>query len=990
LGNHQRIEESLRAQDNDKPKGNNVVGPQKNLVPSSILNNCGYKQVIESNTFVLYKHGVFIGFGYLINQMFKLNIVNDNIASAFMSTSKLNDSILWHPRLDHVHFKRMQDMSKDGLIPAFDMDTEKLIYDGALDKFKVFKNEVELQQGSLIKRFRINRGGEYMDTLYFQSVGIIHETTALYTPQQNGERGIECIFVGYAEHSKTFRLYVIEPNDSVSIYSIIESRDAIFDENRFSSVPRPSLGIPNGTEDIGGSVVPKEATEEDDPKTFDEAMKSQDVVFWKEAINDEMDSIIGNNTWVLADLPPSCKPLGVPWKNINDFPYEDPLNSCGMFSNRALHWVTVSDDSPETQRIVSLDLAKETYGEVLLFEYDEGDTRLITLGVSGEWLCGICCYHSRYADLWVMKVYGVKDSWTKLVSFPYLMDERIDEYSVPLCREACIVVESLVSPFPPFALVHNSEIKVSISPHSNFPMANFSAKYSIMTQEMVDSFCESFYIPAEVHPTAPGRDKTIAQFPADMGLLDFIKTADPRKVRAMEVQKGDDQVTLLESTRHCFMPLVIPAAGGSGSVTATGISALTERGQENVAEENAYLELADPDEGTTMARQSDEEVVAEQPKKTKKKRLTKQSDVLPAKRLRTDHPSLAFGTEESESFVDLSAQASLKIRTTVGSSSTLGVAADTAAATTTSTKAKFTVDLATLYPAEAKRWSRAEHELELKEKLNAKYAALGKLLEKKDSKILRLKSQLAEKEAETAKVVRLRDQVSSLSIEKSALTAEVSALKVACTEAGTKITSLSSERDRLVSEVSSLLAGFKDFKERMEVQQEEQAQELYNHVAELEAHVMDVSGRLEGEFYPTYLTLLAGKRWLLTHGIQLALLKCLKSLEYQGILGHALGRAIDFGMQEGLEVGDEHGVAGRSLSAVDAYNPKVASANYVNAVRALEDAYFPLVDLLKSKKDAEMDEVLDYFLLDGPLAELPKAASLQPCIEQLSIPIHHA
>ncbi|GJR75079.1 zinc finger, CCHC-type containing protein [Tanacetum coccineum] len=54
-----------------------------------------------------------------------LNIVNDNIASAFMSTSKLNDSILWHARLGHVHFKRMQDMSKDGLIPAFDIDTEK-------------------------------------------------------------------------------------------------------------------------------------------------------------------------------------------------------------------------------------------------------------------------------------------------------------------------------------------------------------------------------------------------------------------------------------------------------------------------------------------------------------------------------------------------------------------------------------------------------------------------------------------------------------------------------------------------------------------------------------------------------------------------------------------------------------------------------------------------------------------------------------------------
>ena len=33
-----------------------------------------------------------------------------------------------------------------------------------------------------------------------------------------------------------------------------------------------------------------------DPKTFKEAMASRDVAFWKEAINDEMDSILSNNT----------------------------------------------------------------------------------------------------------------------------------------------------------------------------------------------------------------------------------------------------------------------------------------------------------------------------------------------------------------------------------------------------------------------------------------------------------------------------------------------------------------------------------------------------------------------------------------------------------------------------------------------------------------------------------------------------------------------
>ncbi|GKE06484.1 hypothetical protein Tco_1398502, partial [Tanacetum coccineum] len=30
---------------------------------------------------------------------------------------------------------------------------------------------------------------------------------------------------------------------------------------------------------------------------------------------------------------------------------------------------------------------------------------------------------------------------------------------------------------------------------------------------MVESFCDSYYIPNEVHPTAPGRDRTITQFP---------------------------------------------------------------------------------------------------------------------------------------------------------------------------------------------------------------------------------------------------------------------------------------------------------------------------------------------------------------------------------------------------------------------------------------------------------------------------------------------
>ncbi|GJU95119.1 zinc finger, CCHC-type containing protein [Tanacetum coccineum] len=245
----------------------------------------------------------------------RLNIVNDNIASAFMSTFKLNDSILWHARLGHVHFKRMEDMSKDGLIPAFDMDTEKYktcmltkITKKPFQNVKCETKVLELIYSDLCDLHATPSLGNkkyfvtFIDDASRTESRIMGAVVRISDPKLKtlGERGIECIFVGYAEHSKAFR---------------------------FSSIPRPSLRIPNGTEDVGGLVVPEKVIEEvvqqpkpelrkskrnrspknfrpefqlyliegtrddvsdqnsycfnveDDPKTFDEVMKSQDVAF---------------------------------------------------------------------------------------------------------------------------------------------------------------------------------------------------------------------------------------------------------------------------------------------------------------------------------------------------------------------------------------------------------------------------------------------------------------------------------------------------------------------------------------------------------------------------------------------------------------------------------------------------------------------------------------------------------------------------------------
>nr|GEX18098.1 zinc finger, CCHC-type [Tanacetum cinerariifolium] len=258
LSSHLRIEESLMAQDSDKGMGKEVVGPSVNMtklecwkcgktghfkrdfrIGNKKNKNAGgsgkglmqlrgglipvlqlmfvkivaslrhihrwktdlyFTRVYESDKYILSKCGVFVGFGYYNN--------------------------------GHVHYKRLLEMSKDELIPAIDKN---------LDKCTTY------------------RCGEYYDPVIFQSVEIIHETIAPYTPQQNGV-------------AKRKNRALKEVVNSMLSYSGLSEGDDHSDD------------------------VPSEIPE---PR--------------KEAIDDEIGSIMENNTWVLSDLPPGCKPLGCKW-----------------------------------------------------------------------------------------------------------------------------------------------------------------------------------------------------------------------------------------------------------------------------------------------------------------------------------------------------------------------------------------------------------------------------------------------------------------------------------------------------------------------------------------------------------------------------------------------------------------------------------------------------------------------------------------------------
>ena len=56
------------------------------------------------------------------------------------------------------------------------------------------------------------------------------------------------------------------------------------------------LYLVEGNRQVVLNKIPIVFNKEDDPKTFEEAMTSKYSTFWKEAVNDEIDLILSNNT----------------------------------------------------------------------------------------------------------------------------------------------------------------------------------------------------------------------------------------------------------------------------------------------------------------------------------------------------------------------------------------------------------------------------------------------------------------------------------------------------------------------------------------------------------------------------------------------------------------------------------------------------------------------------------------------------------------------
>nr|XP_027118269.1 F-box/kelch-repeat protein At3g23880-like [Coffea arabica] len=100
----------------------------------------------------------------------------------------------------------------------------------------------------------------------------------------------------------------------------------------------------------------------------------------------------------------------------------------GYVVDGKLHWSGTfhheeEDDYP-SYKIVSFDLADETYGEIELPENYKGKSNALrwSIGVLGEGRLAFFWLHIPDLDVWIMTDYGATQSWTKMCSIRYPKD----------------------------------------------------------------------------------------------------------------------------------------------------------------------------------------------------------------------------------------------------------------------------------------------------------------------------------------------------------------------------------------------------------------------------------------------------------------------------------------------------------------------------------------------------------------------------------------
>ncbi|GJR50217.1 hypothetical protein Tco_1400738 [Tanacetum coccineum] len=227
------------------------------------------------------------------------------------------------------------------------------------------------------------------------------------------------------------------------------------------------------------------------------------------------------------------------------------------------------------------------------------------------------------------------------------------------------------------------------------------------------------------------------------------------------------------------------------------------------------------------------------------------------------------------------------------------------------------------------------------------------------------KSLAEEKDCEVASAKEhnglLEQECGSLKLKVTSLESIIAEKDRELSDLGASSSSLRSQNQSLVNQVHGLETSSADLREKLKMYegslkwleefQDNLMRSLETRLAEIDADFTRCCMRFQESFHPHLLNVVAGRRWLLTHGMKLLM-------------------------------------ATRCLTDLEAYI-SFAEVDFNSAVRDLRDLDFPLLQELSNKKDASTLDVMDLLRLDDAVAEALGMTDLQPDMSQLMVPVHH-
>ncbi|GJW40996.1 hypothetical protein Tco_0066841 [Tanacetum coccineum] len=226
---------------------------------------------------------------------------------------------------------------------------------------------------------------------------------------------------------------------------------------------------------------------------------------------------------------------------------------------------------------------------------------------------------------------------------------------------------------------------------------------------------------------------------------------------------------------------------------------------------------------------------------------------------------------------------------------------------------EFNVRVACQMSLSAEVRMRAEYNVKEKRRLKSVVKRKVELLKVKEGEIENLKAQLLLRETKAAKAIRLRAEASNFEAVTELENAVAGKKERELTDLNSLITSVKSQNDNLMDRVHELeisssglqekVTMYENYMDQLKNFPDDRMKVVNDKFDKLYTDFVEMALHLEEKFYPHLLTTVFSHRWLLTHGMELVIVKCLNSPEYLSALRAAISKANEKGMQDGLSSG---------------------------------------------------------------------------------------